>query len=44
MSPTGVLVAWALMWTTSEMLEPLCSIAPIIALAAADPSGSGAVM
>ena len=44
MSPTGVLVAWALTWVTSVRAAPACSRASIMARAAAEPSGSGAVM
>ena len=44
MSPTGVLVACALMWVTSSSVAPACSSAACTARAAPRPSGSGAVM
>ena len=43
-SPTGVDVAWALMWTMSASLSPARSTASRIARDAPAPSGSGAVM
>ena len=43
-SPTGVEVAWALMWTTSEGTAPADSMAIRIARLAPDPTGSGWAM
>ncbi len=43
-SPTGVDVAWALMWTMSLSVSPARSTASRIARDAPAPSGSGAVM
>ena len=41
MSPTGVDVAWALMWTMSALLSPARSTASSMARDAPAPSGSG---
>ena len=43
-SPTGVEVAWALMWTTSEGTAPADSMAIRMARLAPDPTGSGWAM
>ena len=43
-SPTGVEVAWALMWTMSASVRPARSTASRIARLAPAPVGSGAVM
>ncbi|OPZ54544.1 MAG: hypothetical protein BWY91_01627 [bacterium ADurb.BinA028] len=43
-SPTGVEVAWALMWTTSRRVPPAVDTASSMAREAPAPSGSGAVM
>ena len=44
MSPTGVDVAWALMWAMSLMPRPARSTASSMARDAPAPCGSGAVM
>lgn len=43
-SPTGVEVAWALMWAMSVIARPASATASSIARAAPAPSGSPAVM